>query len=97
MIRSVVCLLGVSLLVLAEVPLRFATTRQLFVDEYLILEKRSVSLKLNSPATREVVLAADKPWEGISISYPCVFKDGSRFRLYYRASGPPRGVRGDQK
>jgi hypothetical protein len=38
------------------------------------------------------VLRADKPWEGQSMAYPCVFKDGDKFRLYYRASGPPLGT-----
>ena len=74
----------------SSAPLRIGPIRQLFVDEFLIASKQNVSLRLNNPATREVVLRADKPWEGQSLTYPCVFKDGDRFRLYYRASGPPR-------
>jgi hypothetical protein len=95
--RFAVCLFGASLPLLADSPLRFGTTRQLFVDEHLIQGRRDVSLKLNSPIAREVVLSADKPWEGLSMSYPCVFKDGSKFRLYYRASGPPPSGRHNQK
>jgi hypothetical protein len=72
-------------------PLRIGTVRQLFVDEFLIAEKRNTELKLNSPIAREVVLRADKPWEGQTLTYPCVFKDGDKYRLYYRASGPPLG------
>jgi hypothetical protein len=53
--------------------------------------KQNIDLKLNDPMAREVVLRADKPWEGQSMTYPCVFKDGDKFRLYYRASGPPVG------
>lgn len=73
-------------------PLRIGTVRQLFVDEFLIAEKQNVVLKLNSPTAREAVLRADKPWEGQTMTYPSVFKDGDRFRLYYRASGPPLGT-----
>jgi hypothetical protein len=72
-------------------PLRFGTTRQLFVDEFLIEQKQNVALQLNRPVAKEVVLRADKPWEGQSLTYPCVFQDGDKFRLYYRASGPPLG------
>ena len=61
------------------------------MDEFLIASKQNVDLKLNNPMAREVVLRADKPWEGQSMTYPCVFKDGDKFRLYYRASGPPLG------
>lgn len=76
----------------SSAPLRIGTTRQLFVDEFLISEKRNVALRLNSPIGKEVVIRADKPWEGQSMTYPCVFKDGDKFRLYYRASGPPLGT-----
>src|SRR5512145_2181337 len=75
----------------SSVPLRVGTIRQLFVDEFLIASKQNVELKLNNPVSREAVLRADKPWEGQSLTYPCVFKDGEKFRLYYRASGPPLG------
>ena len=75
----------------SAVPLRVGTIRQLFVDEFLIASKQNVDLKLNNPMAREVVLRAEKPWEGQSMTYPCVFKDGDTFRLYYRASGPPLG------
>jgi len=74
-----------------ETPLRFGNVRQLFVDEFLIATKQNVSLQLHSPVAREVVLQADQPWEGLTLTYPCVFRDGGKFRLYYRASGPPIG------
>jgi len=84
------------------VPLRIGTVRQLFVDDILIASKHNVELKLNNPMAREVVLRADKPWEGQSLTYPCVFKDGDKFRLYYRASGlplgsPPKREEGDKR
>ena len=76
----------------SSAPLRVGTIRQLFVDEFLIAGRQNVDLKLNNPVTREVVLRADKPWEGQTMTYPSVFKDGDKFRLYYRASGPPLGA-----
>jgi len=82
---------GTLALANASVPLRVGTIRQLFADESLIGSKQNVELKLNNPMAREVVLRADKPWEGQTMTYPCVFKDGDKFRLYYLASGPPLG------
>lgn len=86
------CLMNAAPLLAGDPPLRIGTTRQLFVDEFLIASKQGVALKLNSPVPREVVLTAEKPWEGQTMTYPCVFKHGERYRLYYRASGPPIGT-----
>jgi len=60
---------------------------ELFVDDYLI-EKLSGSAKrvLQKPQPQEVVLTADKPWEGNTSAYYTVFRDGDRFRMYYRGS-----------
>jgi hypothetical protein len=85
-------LVPVAAILFAGEPLRFGHTRQLFVDEYLIAEKRNVQLQLHNPIPREVVLTADRPWEGPTLTYPSVLREGDRFRLYYRASGP--GVAG---
>ncbi len=86
--------LGIVLLAtgLTAAPLKIGNVRQLFVDEFLIEQKRNVALKLNPPVAREAVLTPEKPWEGQSMTYPEVLKDGNRYRLYYRASGPPIGT-----
>ncbi len=63
--------------------------RQLFTDDYLIESRSNISLVMHAPIPREIVLQRDKPWEGTSLGYGTVFKDGSRYRLYYRASGSP--------
>src|SRR5262249_28375543 len=65
---------------------------QMFVDEQLIEpeSRRNVSLVLQAPVRREVVLTLDKPWEGDVSGYFTIFQDGSRFRLYYRGSGATR-------
>lgn len=61
--------------------------RELFVDEHLIDSiDGGAALKLQLPEPREVVLTADKPWEGNTSAYFTVFQDGGRYRMYYRGS-----------
>src|SRR5207249_6288550 len=57
------------------------------VDEYL-LERLTGSAKrqVQQPAAREVVLTADASWEGNTSAYYTVFRDGDKFRMYYRGS-----------
>ena len=61
---------------------------EMFVDSYLIDSQRNLSLQLQTPVRREVVLVTDKPWEGVSSAYFTVIQDKSRVRLYYRGSVP---------
>src|SRR5688572_27110346 len=67
-------------------PLGIGTRIEMFVDGRLIDPslKKGVSLELQTPIKREVVLTADKPWEGIASAYFTVLQDGPRFRMYYR-------------
>jgi hypothetical protein len=71
------------------------TRRQLFLDASRIERASGVDLVMHGPTPREVVLERDKPWEGPTLTYASVFRDGDRFRLYYRASGSTseRGVK----
>jgi hypothetical protein len=62
------------------------------VDDYL-LEKMTGSAKLvvQQPEPQEVVLTADKPWEGNTSAYYTLINDtdengGGKYRLYYRGS-----------
>ena len=68
-------------------PLKIGSVRQLFVDEVLIAEKRNVDLQLHQAIPREIVLTVDKPWENSVMTYVLVFKDGDKFRMYYRGTG----------
>ncbi len=62
---------------------------ELFVDQYLIASSRRITLELNQPERREIVLKMDQPWEGPGSGvYSVVFKDGDLYRMYYRASLP---------
>lgn len=68
-------------------PVRDIGSRvEMFVDRYLIAEERGVSLRLHQPERREVVLTADRPWEGAGSAYYTLVRDGDALRLYYRAS-----------
>jgi hypothetical protein len=78
----------------AQPPARQAidigTRVEMFVDDQLIdpAGRRNISLELQTPIRREVVLTTDKPWEGIFSAYFTILQDGPKFRLYYRGSGP---------
>jgi photosystem II stability/assembly factor-like uncharacterized protein len=64
----------------------------MFVDDWLIdpAHSRGVSLELQTPVRREVVLTTDKPWEGNASAYFSVFQDGPLYRMYYRGLTPGR-------
>lgn len=73
-----------------RVPLaaeEIGTRREPFVDDYLIDQlKGSARLVPQRPQPREVVLTADRPWEGNTSAYFTVFRDENLFRMYYRGS-----------
>lgn len=80
-------LLGVAPAFLgAADPLDIGSRWELFVDEYLVAQKRGVALKLHEPAKREVVLTTDQPWEGPTCAYFSAVQEGGKVRLYYRGS-----------
>ena len=60
---------------------------QLFVDDFLIDQMLGLELQLHRPRSAGKALSFDQPWEGSSSTYVSVFKDGDRFRMYYRGSG----------
>ncbi len=60
--------------------------RHVFLDEFLIAEKRNVSLRVNPAERKELALIADKPWErGGLTCYANAFHDpiAKEYRLYY--------------
>ncbi|MGQ9650201.1 MAG: hypothetical protein ACUVXJ_08830 [Phycisphaerae bacterium] len=60
---------------------------ELFADGALVERLTDARLQLHSPVAREVVFQFDAPWEGGQSGYATVFKDGHRYRLYYRGGG----------
>ena len=73
----------------ADPPVDVGANRQVFVDESLIAEKRGVRLVLHAPTRREIVIANDHPWEKYGVSYMVTFRDGDRFRAWYRCDARP--------
>lgn len=60
---------------------------ELFADGALVERLTGARLQLHSPVAREVVFRFDAPWEGGQSGYATLFKDGDRYRLYYRGGG----------
>jgi hypothetical protein len=57
------------------------------IDEHLIDRFiGSAKLVVQKPTPREVVLTCDAPWEGNTSAYFTIFRDGDKFRMYYRGS-----------
>lgn len=65
------------------------TRTELMVDRWLIDSQHNLSLVLNRPQRREVVLEMNQPWErrANAVGYVTVFRDGNKIRMYYRAHG----------
>jgi hypothetical protein len=57
--------------------------REIFIDNYLIKDKRNVELFLHKPTLKEKVILFDKKWEGPFSGYMTILKD-TIYRLYYR-------------
>lgn len=79
----------VALSVRAGEPVDIGSRRELFVDQYLIERLDGVRLELHRPVRREIVFRTDAAWEGNGSAYQSVFRDGDRFRLYYRGGNHP--------
>lgn len=83
-LSAIIPLLWCSLLVAN--PVEIGSRRELFVDDALIESlSGGARLQLHEPVPREIVLEHDAPWEGTGSGYHSVFKDGDRYRLYYKA------------
>lgn len=78
-------MLSSSCLFAAE-PIDLNTRRELFVDDFLI-EKLTgrAEQRLHHPQPQEIAITHDAPWEGSGSGYHSLFKDGDKYRLYYKA------------
>ena len=66
-------------------PTAIGSRLELFVDDALIDRMHGdIELKLHRPTPREVSVINDAPWEGGTSGYHTVFRDGERYRMYYR-------------
>jgi hypothetical protein len=72
-----VCALGVAASVAAP-------QRHLFLDPAFVGDAKGVTLRVNSPERREVVIRPDQPWEQLMISfYTTVLDEDGKLRLWY--------------
>lgn len=80
------CLLPSSSLLLAADPVAIGPRRELFVDDFLI-EKMTgkAEQRLHHPQPQGIAITHDAPWEGSGSGYHSVFKDGGKYRMYYKA------------
>jgi len=69
----------------ADEPIEIGSRRELFVDDYLIDRLDGARRVLHHPTPQEVVLEHDAPWEGSGSGYHSIFRDGDRYRMYYKA------------
>ncbi len=68
----------------SETIIDLGSRLELFADRYLIDELNGTELRLHSPQCTGAVLQFDNPWEGRYCGYSTTFKDGDKYRLYYR-------------
>ncbi|MBN1352756.1 hypothetical protein JXJ21_25430 [candidate division KSB1 bacterium] len=62
------------------------SNRELFVDDALVEKMMGKAvLHLHHPERREIALVHDAPWEGNGCGYHTVFRDGAKYRMYYKA------------
>lgn len=71
----------------AQDPIDVGSRRELLVDDYLIESLTGkAELRLHQPVPREVAIVHEEPWEGNISYYHTVFRDGDRYRMYYRGA-----------
>lgn len=76
----------------ADDTIRIGSRLEPFVDDYLIEKMDGVELQLQHPVRREEVIRFDAPWEGDTSAYVTIFKDGAKYRMYYRGSSGNSGL-----
>lgn len=86
----VLCIIGahsaIAQRIVADAPLNIGTRLELFADDYLIDRlSGGAELRLNHPYPKEIVIIHDEPWEGNGSGYHSIFKDGDKYRMYYKA------------
>ncbi len=78
--------LTVAGLARAAEPIDVGSRRELFVEDTLIdTLAGGAELRLHYPEPQEIALVHDAPWEGSGSGYHSVFRDGDKYRLYYKA------------
>ena len=82
----------------AKDPVNIGSRRELFLDNLMVNRLEGGAQRVfHKPVPREVVMKFDQPWEGNACGYVTVFKDGDRFRMYYRAQNVPEVAGGEKR
>ncbi len=69
-----------------KAPIDIGSRIELFIDNFLVDRySGSAAQKIHHPVPRERVILHDAPWEGSGSGYHSVFKDGDKYRMYYKA------------
>lgn len=73
--------------VTADETIDIGSRRELLLDEHLIEQLTGQArLRLHHPVPTDDVFVHDTPWEGNRTLYYTIFRDGDRYRMYYRGS-----------
>ncbi len=79
------CLVLCSFSAFAADAIDIGSRRELFVDDFLMGKlSGKAEQRLHQPQIKEIVLVHDQPWEGNASCYHSIFKDGDKYRMYYR-------------
>ena len=76
-------------------PLDIGSRLELMLDDYLIESMTGLTFQMHPPRPAEQVLSFDQLWEGPTVDYITVFKDGDRYRMYYACH--PFGFSGERQ
>jgi hypothetical protein len=74
-----------------DAPIDVGDRRQLFVDGLLIDNMDAVRQVLHHPVPREIAIKPEHPWEEHGVSYMVAFRDGDKFRAWYRVDAAALG------
>ena len=67
-------------------PIALGSRRELLIDDLLIERLTGkAEQRLHHPQPQELAIEHDAPWEGSGCGYHSVFRDGDRYRMYYKA------------
>lgn len=70
----------------AAEPIDLGTRRELMVDDFLFDKiEGGASLRMHHPVPHDVAINHDAPWEGSGSGYHAIFKDGDKYRMYYKS------------
>jgi len=70
----------------SNIPLDIGSRLELFVDDWIIDRMESLRREQQTPIEAGKVLDFDQPWEGHWCNYVHIFKDGNKWRMYYRGA-----------